>query len=248
MAQCAGTVKKLSLELGGNAPFIVFDDADLDAAVEGAIASKYRNTGQTCVCANRMLVQDARLRRVRRRSWPTRSRKLKPAPGLEAGATQGRSSTTGRVEKVEEHIADAVVEGRAHRRRRPAPRAGRPLLRADGARRRRRPRCCWRAKKRSVRSRRSSASRPRPRPSRMANDTEFGLAAYFYGRDIGARLARRRSARVRHGRHQHRPHLDRSRAVRRREGVGPRPRRLEVRNRGIPRGQIRVLRGNRLIG
>ena len=58
MAQCAGTVKKLSLELGGNAPFIVFDDADLDAAVEGAIASKYRNTGQTCVCANRLLVQD----------------------------------------------------------------------------------------------------------------------------------------------------------------------------------------------
>ena len=65
MAQCATTVKKLSLELGGNAPFIVFDDADLDAAVEGAITSKYRNTGQTCVCANRLLVQDARVRRVR---------------------------------------------------------------------------------------------------------------------------------------------------------------------------------------
>ena len=66
MAQCAGTVKKLSLELGGNAPFIVFDDADLDAAVAGAIASKYRNTGQTCVCANRLLVQAGGLRRVRR--------------------------------------------------------------------------------------------------------------------------------------------------------------------------------------
>ena len=75
MAQCATTVKKLSLELGGNAPFIVFDDADLDAAVEGAIASKYRNTGQTCVCANRLLVQDRRLRRVRReaRRRPCRS-------------------------------------------------------------------------------------------------------------------------------------------------------------------------------
>ena len=66
MAQCAPTIKKLGLELGGNAPFIVFDDADLDAAVEGAIASKYRNAGQTCVCANRLLVQDERLRRLRR--------------------------------------------------------------------------------------------------------------------------------------------------------------------------------------
>jgi succinate-semialdehyde dehydrogenase/glutarate-semialdehyde dehydrogenase len=68
MAQCATTVKKVSLELGGNAPFIVFDDADLDAAVEGAIASKYRNTGQTCVCANRLLRAGRRLRRVRRQA------------------------------------------------------------------------------------------------------------------------------------------------------------------------------------
>ena len=66
MAQASGTVKRLSLELGGNAPFIVFDDADLDAAVEGAIASKFRNAGQTCVCANRILVQDRHPRRVRR--------------------------------------------------------------------------------------------------------------------------------------------------------------------------------------
>ena len=66
MAKCAGTVKKVSLELGGNAPLIVFDDADLDVAVEGAIASKFRNMGQTCVCANRILVQDGDLRRVRR--------------------------------------------------------------------------------------------------------------------------------------------------------------------------------------
>ena len=74
MAQCAADIKKVSLELGGNAPFIVFDDADLDAAVEGAMISKYRNTGQTCVCANRLLRAGRRLRRVRRKSsrppWP----------------------------------------------------------------------------------------------------------------------------------------------------------------------------------
>ena len=70
LAQCAPTIKKVSMELGGNAPFIVFDDADLDAAVEGAIASKYRNTGQTCVCANRLYVQAGRLRRVRREARP----------------------------------------------------------------------------------------------------------------------------------------------------------------------------------
>src|SRR2546428_558757 len=88
MAQCAGTVKKLSLELGGNAPFIVFDDADLDAAVEGAIASKYRNTGQTCVCTNRLLVQDT-VYDVFAAKLADAVKKLKPAPGTEPGATQG---------------------------------------------------------------------------------------------------------------------------------------------------------------
>src|SRR5581483_6773171 len=85
MAQCAGTVKKLSLELGGNAPFIVFDDADLDAAVEGAIASKYRNTGQTCVCTNRVLVQDS-VYDAFAAKLAAAVAKLKPAPGLEPGA------------------------------------------------------------------------------------------------------------------------------------------------------------------
>src|SRR5213079_3798812 len=79
MAQCASTVKKLSLELGGNAPFIVFDDADLDAAVEGAMASKYRNTGQTCVCANRLLVHDA-VYDAFAGKLAEAVRKLKPAP------------------------------------------------------------------------------------------------------------------------------------------------------------------------
>src|SRR5262249_35144554 len=88
MAQCASTIKKLSLELGGNAPFIVFDDADLDAVVEGAIASKYRNTGQTCVCANRLLVQDGVYDRFAEK-LSAAVKKLNPAPGLEEGATQG---------------------------------------------------------------------------------------------------------------------------------------------------------------
>ncbi len=87
MAQCAGTIKKLSLELGGNAPFIVFEDADVDAAVEGAVASKYRNTGQTCVCTNRMLVQDS-VYGVFAEKLTAAVKKLKPAPGLEPGATQ----------------------------------------------------------------------------------------------------------------------------------------------------------------
>src|SRR6185436_351225 len=110
MAQSATTIKKLSLELGGNAPFIVFDDADLDAAVEGAIASKYRNTGQTCVCANRFLVQAsvyddfaARLGRAVDR--------LKSGSGFEEGVTQGPLIDMKAVEKVESHIRDAVSKG-----------------------------------------------------------------------------------------------------------------------------------------
>ena len=104
MAQCASTVKKLSLELGGNAPFIVFDDADLDAAVDGAILSKYRNTGQTCVCANRLLIQDS-VYDAFATKLAAAVKKLKPAPGGEAGATQGPLIDDRAVEKVEQHIA-----------------------------------------------------------------------------------------------------------------------------------------------
>src|SRR5213078_5115315 len=104
------TVKKLSLELGGNAPFIVFDDADLDAAVEGAIASKYRNSGQTCVCANRLLVQE-RVYDAFTAKLIAAVKKLKPAPGLEAGSTQGPLIDDRAVEKVEQHINDALAKG-----------------------------------------------------------------------------------------------------------------------------------------
>ncbi|MEA3109887.1 MAG: succinate-semialdehyde dehydrogenase / glutarate-semialdehyde dehydrogenase [Gammaproteobacteria bacterium] len=110
MVQCAGTVKKLSLELGGNAPFIVFEDADLDAAVQGAIASKYRNTGQTCVCANRLLVQDSVYDEFSKRLTAAVG-KLRVGDGLEGVTEQGPLIDGKAVAKVEEHIADAVRKG-----------------------------------------------------------------------------------------------------------------------------------------
>src|ERR1700687_966071 len=110
MQQCAGTIKKLSLELGGNAPFIVFDDADLDAAVEGAVASKYRNTGQTCVCTNRVLVQES-VYDAFAEKLAKAVKALKPASGLEPGATQGPLTYAPAVGKVESHIADATKKG-----------------------------------------------------------------------------------------------------------------------------------------
>lgn len=110
MAQCAPTMKKLSMELGGNAPFIVFADADLDAAVEGAIASKYRNSGQTCVCVNRILVQrgvaDAFAEKL-----AVAVGKLKVGPGTAQGTTQGPLIDEAAVRKVEEHVGDALAKG-----------------------------------------------------------------------------------------------------------------------------------------
>ncbi len=182
MAQCASTVKKLSLELGGNAPFIVFDDADLDAAVEGAMQSKYRNTGQTCVCANRLLVQDA-VYDAFAAKLATAVQSLKPAPGLEPGATQGPLIDDRAVEKVESHIRDAtskgakvVVGGRRH------PLGGRffePTVLADVT-----------PAMMIAREETFGPVAPLFRFTSdedaiaLANDTEFGLAAYFYGRDI----------------------------------------------------------------
>jgi succinate-semialdehyde dehydrogenase/glutarate-semialdehyde dehydrogenase len=112
MAKCAGTIKKVSLELGGNAPLLVFDDADLDAAVDGAIASKFRNTGQTCVCANRLLVQDGiHDAFVERLSEAVRA--LAVGNGFEEGVEQGPLIDDAAVAKVEEHIADALAQGAA---------------------------------------------------------------------------------------------------------------------------------------
>src|SRR5882757_9982864 len=110
MAQCAQTVKKVSLELGGNAPFIVFDDADLDAAVEGALISKYRNNGQTCVCANRLYVQ-AGIYDAFAEKLVTATKKLQVGDGFAAGTTLGPLISDKAVAKVERHIADATQKG-----------------------------------------------------------------------------------------------------------------------------------------
>ncbi len=141
MAQCAPTIKKLSLELGGNAPFIVFDDADLDAAVEGAIASKYRNAGQTCVCANRFYVQDG-VYDAFADKLARSARQLQVGDGIESGRDAGPLIDDAALAKVEEHIADAVAQGRAASLtggKRHALR--RHVLRADRAGRRHGRRC-----------------------------------------------------------------------------------------------------------
>jgi succinate-semialdehyde dehydrogenase / glutarate-semialdehyde dehydrogenase len=110
MAQCAGQVKKVSLELGGNAPFIVFDDADLDAAAEGAIVSKYRNAGQTCVCANRFFVHE-QVYEAFAQKLAVKVGALKVGRGTEPGVTQGPLINAAALAKVEEHLADAKARG-----------------------------------------------------------------------------------------------------------------------------------------
>ena len=183
LEQCSKTVKKASMELGGNAPFIVFDDADLDAAVEGALASKYRNAGQTCVCANRLLVQD-KVYDAFAAKLAEKVKAMKVGNGMEPGVVQGPLIDKAAVEKVEEHISDALAKGakvlvggkrhalggtffeptvltgvnttmKVTKEETFGPVA--PLFR-------------FKDEKEAI---------------RLANDTEFGLASYFYGRDIG---------------------------------------------------------------
>jgi succinate-semialdehyde dehydrogenase / glutarate-semialdehyde dehydrogenase len=183
MEQCAGTVKKLALELGGNAPFIVFDDADLDAAVEGAIVSKYRNTGQTCVCTNRFLVQDGVYDAFAAKLTAAVNR-FKVGDGLKGETQQGPLINMSAVEKVEEHIADALKKGArvlcGGKRHELGGTFFQPTVLAD------------------VTSAMTVAREETFGPLaplfrfkteeeaiRIANDTEFGLAAYFYCRDIG---------------------------------------------------------------
>jgi succinate-semialdehyde dehydrogenase/glutarate-semialdehyde dehydrogenase len=183
MAQCADTIKKVSLELGGNAPFIVFDDADLDAAVLGAIASKYRNSGQTCVCANRLFVHE-RIYDAFADKLRTAVERLKVGRGTEAGIEQGPLINEAAVRKVEAHIEDAVAKGArvviggrrhalGHSFFEPTVLTGvTPAMRLAS-------------------EETFGPVAPLFKFSsddeviRLANDTEFGLAAYFYSRDIG---------------------------------------------------------------
>ncbi|MCE8037093.1 NAD-dependent succinate-semialdehyde dehydrogenase [Halomonas sp. MCCC 1A11062] len=181
LAQCAGTVKKASMELGGNAPFIVFDDADLDAAVEGAVASKYRNSGQTCVCTNRLLVQsgvyDAFVEKL-----AARVAQLQVGNGLDEGVVQGPLINQAAVDKVQSHIADALAKGaRLVCGGEPHALGGtffQPTVVADVTD--------------EMRVAREETFGPLAPVFRfdsdeqaiaMANATEFGLAAYFYARD-----------------------------------------------------------------
>jgi succinate-semialdehyde dehydrogenase/glutarate-semialdehyde dehydrogenase len=182
MEQCAGTVKKLSLELGGNAPFIVFNDADLDAAVEGALVSKFRNTGQTCVCTNRFLVQDDIYDAFCEKLAAAVGR-LTVGNGLTGETQQGPLIEMSAVLKVEEHIADAVAKGgrvvTGGKRHRMGGTFFEPTVLADVT-----------ADMLVAREETFGPLAPLFRFSdeeqaiRMANDTEFGLASYFYTRDL----------------------------------------------------------------
>ncbi len=183
LEQCAKTVKKTSMELGGNAPFIVFDDADLDAAVEGAIMSKYRNTGQTCVCANRILVQDSVYDAFAAKLTAAVA-KLKVGDGLKGETQQGPLIDMKAVEKVEEHIADALKKG--------------AKLLAGGKRHALghsffEPTILANVTTDMAVTREETFGPVAPlfrfkteeEAVKLANDTEFGLAAYFYARDLG---------------------------------------------------------------
>ena len=183
MRQSADTIKKLSLELGGNAPLIVFDDADLDAAVEGTIISKFRNSGQTCVCANRVYVQhgvyDAYAEKL-----VVAVKQLKVGNGLEPGVLQGPLIDEAAVEKAEDHISDAVSKGArvllGGKRHSLGHTFFEPTVLADVT-----------AKMKVAREETFGPVAPLFRfykdeeAVQLSNDTEFGLASYFFGRDIG---------------------------------------------------------------
>ncbi len=183
LEQCAKTVKKTSMELGGNAPFIVFDDADLDAAVAGAMASKYRNTGQTCVCANRLLVQDT-VYDAFAEKLATAVKKLRVGDGLKGETDQGPLIDAAAVAKAEEHIADALAKGArvvlGGKRHALGGTFFEPTILADVDT--------------TMKVTREETFGPvaplfrfhtEAEAVRMANDTEFGLASYLYARDVG---------------------------------------------------------------
>jgi succinate-semialdehyde dehydrogenase/glutarate-semialdehyde dehydrogenase len=182
MAQSAGTLKKLSLELGGNAPFIVFEDADLDAAVAGAITSKYRNTGQTCVCANRFLVQSSVYDAFTSKLVDAVSQ-LRVGDGLKGATDQGPLIDEKALAKVEEHVADAIAKGGqiAHGGKRHA--LGGTFFQ---------PTIVTGVTNEMLMAREETFGPVAPlfrfeteaEAIRMANDTEFGLASYFYTRDL----------------------------------------------------------------
>jgi len=183
MQQSAATIKKLSLELGGNAPFIVFDDADLDAAVEGALASKYRNAGQTCVCANRIYVQDGVYEQFADKLVAAVA-KLKVGNGVEPGVTQGPLIDEKAVQKVEQHVADALAKGgrllAGGKRHALGHGFFEPTVIADVS-----DDMIVAAEETFGPLAPLFRFRTDDEAVALANNTEFGLASYFYSRDIG---------------------------------------------------------------
>jgi len=183
MAQCAPTIKKLGLELGGNAPFLVFDDADLDKAVQGAMASKYRNAGQTCVCANRIYVQEG-VYAAFAVKLAAEVKKMKVGPGTDAGVTTGPLINKAAVEKVEEHVGDALKHGASvltgGKRHALGGNFFEPTILTNVT-----------AQMMVAREETFGPVAPlfkfktEEDVIAQANDTPFGLAAYFYSRDIG---------------------------------------------------------------
>lgn len=182
MAQCAPTIKRLSLELGGNAPFIVFEDADLDAAVAGAMVSKYRNAGQTCVCANRFLVQES-VQEAFAAKLAVAVTGLKVGAGTDADVTTGPLIDAGALAKVEELLADAVAKGArvvcGGRRHALGGTFFEPTVLSGAS-------TAMRIAREEIFGPVAPiyGFRDEAEAVRMANDTEFGLAAYFYSRDI----------------------------------------------------------------
>jgi succinate-semialdehyde dehydrogenase/glutarate-semialdehyde dehydrogenase len=182
-AQCAPTLKRMSLELGGNAPFIVFDDADLDAAVEGAMISKYRNSGQTCVCANRLLVQDG-VYETFTEKLAVAVASLKIGNGLEPGVQQGPLIDEPSLEKVEDLVGDVIARGgrvvAGGRRHALGGTFYEPTILADVT-------PAMRVSNEEIFGPVAPLFRFKTEEEaiRMANDTEFGLAAYFYSRNAG---------------------------------------------------------------
>jgi succinate-semialdehyde dehydrogenase/glutarate-semialdehyde dehydrogenase len=183
MAQCASTVKRTSMELGGNAPFIVFDDADLDSAVRGAIVSKYRNAGQTCVCANRLFVQDAVYDDFVARLTKA-VKEMKVGDGFGEGVVIGPLINKAAIEKTEEHVKDAVAKGA-----RVVAGGKRLSLGANFYE----PTVLAGTTRDMLIFREETFGPVAPifrfkieeEAIQLANDTEFGLASYFYGRDVG---------------------------------------------------------------
>jgi len=183
IGQCADTVKKVSMELGGNAPFIVFDDADLDQAVEGAMLSKFRNAGQTCVCANRIYVQDG-IYDLFAEKLAAAARSLLLGDGTQPGVTQGPMIDEAAVRKVEEHISDALEKGArlvtGGKRHALGGSFFEPTVMIGVT-----------AEMKVAQEETFGPLAPLFRFSseeeviQQANDTEFGLASYFYARDIG---------------------------------------------------------------